>query len=64
MTRSSQDGSADEVKRRRKGPEWFWKIAGILGLGQPIVDRERMYGDDPHNDPYQHDFDPNSRDRR
>ena len=30
---------------------------------QPIVDREKMYGDDPRNDPYRHDFDPNRKDR-
>ena len=67
MTRSpdSDEGSpAPEVRRRRTGPDWFWKLAGMLGLGGPVVDREKMYGDDPRNDPYQHDFDPNRRDQR
>ena len=48
----------------RTGPDWFWKLAGMLGFRGPIVDREKMYGDDPGNDPYQHDFDPNGPDRR
>ena len=53
----------DEVRRRRTGPGWFWKLAGMLGFGPPIVDRERMYGDDPRNDPYGSEFDPNRRDQ-
>ena len=52
-----------EVRSRRAGPNWFWKILGALGIGQPIIDRERMYGSDPRNDPYQRDFDPNRKDR-
>lgn len=53
-----------EPRRRRKGPDWFWAIAGVLGFGQPIVDREKMYGDDPRSDPYRHDFDPNRPDKK
>jgi hypothetical protein len=33
-------------------------LVGIFGFGQPIVDREKMYGEDQRNDPYRHDFDP------
>jgi hypothetical protein len=61
---SDRTSPSDEVRRRRSGPGWFWKLAGLVGIGQPIVDRESMYGDDPRNDPYSQDFDPNRRDRR
>ena len=63
MSQSGHETPAPEVKRRRKGPDWWWKLLGVFGLGQPIVDREKMYGDDPRNDPYQRDFDPNRKDR-
>lgn len=37
-------------------------IAGLVGSGgHVIVDRREMYGDDPANDPYSPDFDPNRR---
>ena len=60
---SERRGPPDEVRRRRVGSGWFWKVVGLVGFGQPIVDRERMYGDDPRNDQYGMDFDPNWRDR-
>ncbi|MBW3631600.1 MAG: hypothetical protein KY456_01090 [Chloroflexi bacterium] len=53
-----------EVRHRRVGPEWFWRLAGVLGIGGPIVNREDMYGDDSRNDPYSQDFDPKWPDRR
>jgi hypothetical protein len=59
---SGGDETQKEVRRRRAGPGWFWAIVGALGLGQPTVDREKMYGDDPRNDPYRADYDPNRRD--
>lgn len=36
-------------------------VAGALGggAGHVIVDRRDMYGDDPRNDPYSPDYDPN-----
>ena len=64
MSQSGHEGPVPDVKRRRKGPDWWWKVIGIFGIGQPIVDREKMYGDDRQNDPYQHDFDPNRKDRK
>ena len=39
----------------------YWVVVGIIGMGQPIVDRRRMFGDDPKNDPYSIDFDPSGR---
>lgn len=34
-------------------------VAGLFGGGGPvIVDRRDMYGDNPANDPYSSDFDP------
>lgn len=34
-------------------------VAGLIGGGgKVIVDRREMYGDDPANDPYSMDFDP------
>lgn len=42
----------------------YWAIVGLVGLGQPIVDRRSMYGDDPRNDPYSIEFDPASTRRR
>ena len=38
-------------------------VAGALGGGggHVIVDRRDMYGDDPRNDPYSPDYDPNHR---
>ena len=60
---SEQESPAPEVRRRRAGPGWLWKLAGLVGIGQPIVDREAMFGTDRRNDPYQHDFDPNRRDK-
>ena len=41
----------------------YWAIVGLVGLGRPIVDRRAMYGDDPRNDPYSLDFDPDRRSR-
>jgi hypothetical protein len=39
-------------------------VAGAIGGGgRVIVDRREMYGDDPANDPYSMDFDPDRRDR-
>ena len=47
---------------RRNWRNWlenaYWAIVGLVGLGQPIVDRRSMYGDDPRNDPYSLEFDP------
>ena len=36
----------------------YWLIVGIFGIGRPIVDRRSMYGDDPRDDPYSIDYDP------
>jgi hypothetical protein len=36
----------------------YWLVVGVIGLGQPIVDRRSMFGVDPKNDPYSHDYDP------
>lgn len=66
MTKSPSEpnhGPSPEVRRRRVGPDWFWALLGTLGIGQPIVDREKLYGEDRGNDPYQTDFDPNRSDR-
>lgn len=57
------DDHSREIRRRRVGPDWFWKVVGVLGGGQPIVNREEMYGDDRRNDPYSPDYDPDHRDR-
>jgi hypothetical protein len=39
-------------------------VAGAIGGGgRVIVDRREMFGDDPANDPYSMDFDPDRRDR-
>jgi hypothetical protein len=35
----------------------YWALVGLIGLGQPIVDRRSMYGDDPTNDPRSLEFD-------
>ncbi len=59
VSTSGPEHPPPEVRRRRRGPDWVWSFLGIFGIGQPIVDRERMYGEDRRNDPYQHDFDPN-----
>ena len=49
----------NEQKRWRKRlSSVYWAIVGLVGLGRPIVDRRAMYGDDPRNDPYSLDFDP------
>ena len=39
----------------------YWIVVGIFGIGGPIVDRRSMYGDDPKNDPYSIDYDPDRR---
>lgn len=62
-TGDRKDDIQREVRRRRVGPGWFWKVVGIFADGQPIVDRERMFGDDPRNDPYRSEFDPNWKDK-
>lgn len=38
-------------------------VAGALGAagGHVIADRRAMYGDDPRNDPYSIEFDPDRR---
>ena len=65
MTEDSMRRSPDTPEarssrpRRRIGPSWFWALVGALGIGQPIVDRDKMYGADRRNDPYDPDFDPN-----
>jgi hypothetical protein len=39
-------------------------VAGLFGGGGPvIVDRRDMYGDDPANDPYSSEFDPDRQSR-
>ena len=45
---------------RRAGAAIYALIAGALGGGggPVIVDRRDMYGDDPANDPYSMEFDP------
>jgi hypothetical protein len=54
---------------------WTWLKRGIgavyvllVGLvgggGRVIVDRREMYGDDPTNDPYSTEFEPEARRRR
>jgi hypothetical protein len=55
------------IMKNKLGPSWidhlarvYWAIVGLVGLGQPIVDRRSMYGDDPRNDPYNIEFDPSS----
>jgi hypothetical protein len=53
-----------EIRRTRVGGNWFWRIVGVLGLGRPIVNREDVYGDDPRNDPYDSEFDPERRRNR
>jgi hypothetical protein len=50
---------------KRIGIALYAVIAGLVGGGgRVIVDRRDMYGDDPANDPYSHDFDPNRQPRR
>jgi hypothetical protein len=36
----------------------YWLVVGLIGVGQPIVDRRSMFGVDPTNDPYSLDYDP------
>jgi hypothetical protein len=63
MSDRHDDAPRPEGRRRRAGPEWFWKVVGLFGIGGPIVNREDLYGSDPQNDPYAPDFDPNRRSR-
>jgi hypothetical protein len=50
--------SYEQERWRQRLSSAFWAIVGLVGLGRPIVDRHAMYGDDPRNDPYSLDFDP------
>jgi hypothetical protein len=44
---------------KRIGVAIYVLIAGLFGGGGPvIVDRTQMYGDDPTNDPYSPEYDP------
>jgi hypothetical protein len=44
---------------KRIGVAIYVLIAGRFGGGGPvIVDRKQMYGDDPTNDPYSPEYDP------
>ena len=44
---------------KRIGVAIYVLIAGLFGGGGPvIVDRKQMYGDDPTNDPYSPEYDP------
>jgi hypothetical protein len=59
------------VSEQRKPSPWkerllrvYWVVVGVYGIGQPIVDRHSMFGDDPKNDPYSLDYDPSSQRRR
>jgi hypothetical protein len=36
----------------------YLAVVGVFGIGRPIVDRRKMYGDDPANDPYSQEYDP------
>ncbi len=36
----------------------YYAVVGVFGIGRPIVDRRKMYGDDPANDPYSIEYDP------
>jgi hypothetical protein len=36
----------------------YWLVVGVIGLGQPIVDRRSMFGVDPKDDPYSPEYDP------
>lgn len=53
--------------------KWVWRavgamfllLAGLFGSGgEVIADRREMYGDDPRNDPYSPEFDPDHGRRR
>lgn len=47
---------------KRIGIGIYVLIAGLFGGGgKVIVDRREMYGDDPRNDPYSMEFDPDHR---
>ena len=47
---------------KRIGIGIYVLIAGLFGGGgKVIVDRREMYGDDPRNDPYSTEFDPDHR---
>ena len=43
--------------RQRLLDAYFALVGAVAaGVGAPIVNRRRMYGDDPANDPYSLDF--------
>jgi hypothetical protein len=44
---------------RQRLVDAYFALVGAVGggIGAPIVDRRRMYGDDPANDPFSREFD-------
>jgi hypothetical protein len=57
-----RSGRRTSFRKRLLGA--YWLIVGIFGIGQPIVDRRSMYGDDPANDPYSLEYDASPSRRR
>jgi hypothetical protein len=52
-----------EAKKKRRA--WkdrlaaaYWIVVGVFGFGRPVVDRRAMFGDDPRNDPYSLEYEP------